>query len=185
MIRKLFKRESLADEEIDRTAVHEAGHAVCSILYNLPLWRVEILPHRFILSEPLAGRCLLKSGRTGFPPYNWRAQAHVCCAGYVAEALCLGTADRETAAPDFENVYRILAKPGRAVSLETICDETRELLKKYIAAIRSVADDLLISRCVTGERVKEIIQERSRGKGADIHYSTSSGKIERRSVGKD
>src|SRR5262245_7939323 len=118
MISKLFKRESLTDEEIDRTAVHEAGHAVCSILYNLPLWKVEILPRRFLLSKPLAGRCrLARSGRTEFPPYNWRADAHVCCAGYVAEALCLRTADRETAAPDFENVNRILAKPGRAVSL--------------------------------------------------------------------
>jgi len=28
---------SLADEEIDRTALHEAGHAVCSVIYSFPV----------------------------------------------------------------------------------------------------------------------------------------------------
>jgi ATP-dependent Zn protease len=170
MIGKFKRGLSLSDEEIDRTAVHEAGHAVCSILYNLPLWRVEILPRRFLLSEPLAGRCLLTKSAQADPPYNWRADAHVCCAGYVAEALCLGTADRETAAPDFENVNRILAKPGRAVSLETICGETRELLKQHRSAIRAIANELLASKRLSGARVKEIIQEREpKIHGSKVH----------------
>jgi hypothetical protein len=164
----------LNTEEIKRTAIHEAGHATCIVLCGLPLWRVEILPtglsniyYRVVLrssfQERIAGACLLtRWGRWGWmrlPAYDWRADAHVCCAGYAAEALCCGRVDREAAADDFEHVRHILSKDDRGVSLDTICIETVALLSRHRSAIRAIADELLASKRLTGARVKEIIQE--------------------------
>lgn len=152
-------------EEIERTAIHEAGHAVCYALYNFPLWRVEIAPkglsniyHRVIRGKPIAGACLpSRSDWIRIPTSKWREYARVGCAGYAAEALCLRTADRENAADDFEQVNRLLSEYGAGVSLEAICIETATLLTRYRSAIRAIADELLASRRLTGQRVKEII----------------------------
>lgn len=183
MIGQLFKRDSsLTREEIERTAIHEAGHATCIVLCGLPLWRVEILPtglsniyYRVILRKRITGACLhTRWGWVRVPADKWRELAHVCCAGYTAEALCCGRVDREASADDFEDVNRILAEYAKGVSLEMICIETAALLTRYKSAIRAIADELLVCKNLTGRRVKEIIHERSRAK-----------KIERRSIGKD
>jgi ATP-dependent Zn protease len=149
----------LNTDEIERTAIHEAGHAACIALCGLPLWRVEIFP----TGKEIAGRCLLTRWRwTKLPPYNWRQDALVCCAGYAAEVLCLGTGDRETADRDFENVSRILTKHGKGLALETLIIETTALLTRYRSAIRAIADELLASRRLTGQRVKEIVGSNKR-----------------------
>jgi hypothetical protein len=96
------------------------------------------------------------------PASKWREYAHVGCAGYAAEALWCGTVDREASADDFEDVRHLLAEYGKGVSIETICIETATLLTRYRSAIRAIADELLASKRLTGERVKEIIHERSR-----------------------
>jgi len=178
MIGKLFKREfSLTSEDVDRTALHEAGHAVCSVIYGFPVWRVEILLKGFsnICHKPLfgnyAGKCSpSRSGWLRIPSSKWREYARVGCAGYAAERLFYNKVDKEYIEDDFEGVARLIAEHGKAVSIETIRDETVELLKQHIAAIRAVADELLICKRLTGARVKEIIQEREpKIHGAKIH----------------
>jgi hypothetical protein len=127
MIPALFKRKlSLTGEEIERTALHEAGHAVCSVIYGLPVWRVEILPNAFF-GKRVTGQCSpSRSRRARIPLTKWREYARIGCAGYAAERLFYKTADEETSEPDFEAVRRFHTKHGNEVSIETICDEATE-----------------------------------------------------------
>lgn len=154
-------------EEIKRTAVHEAGHAICYALYGFKLWRVEIGPnglsdiyYRVVHGKRIAGVCLpTRWGRTKIPASKWREYARIGCAGYAAESLCLGTADRETAEDDFNSVRHFLAKHGNGASFETIYAETVALLTRYRSAIWAIADELLASKRLSGARVKDIIKE--------------------------
>ena len=165
---KLFKGEfPLTGEEVDRTALHEAGHAVCSVIYGFPVWRVEIFPkgrniyYRTLFGNHL-GRCLPSlSGWMRIPNSKWREYACVGCAGYAAERLFYNKVDGEYVEDDFEAAGRLIAEHGKGVSIEMICGETMHLLKQYMAAIRSVADELLICRRLTGARIKEIIHVES------------------------
>jgi ATP-dependent Zn protease len=169
-----MKRElSLTSEEIERTAIHEAGHAVCYVVYRLKLWRVEILPkglsdiyYRVVRGRRVAGACLpTRWGWARMPVSQWREYTHAGCAGYAAEYLFYKTADKEGSEQDFEQVNRFLAEYGKGASLEMICDETIKLLKQYIPAIRTVADELLICKRLTGARVKEIVLNNERRGG--------------------
>jgi hypothetical protein len=160
MIGKLFKREfSLTSEDMDRTALHESGHAMCHVIYDFELWRVEIFPKETFFGNHLGVCSPTRSGKMWIPSSKWREYARVGCAGYAAEHLFYNEVDEESVEDDFEKVARLIAKHGRGVSIETIRDETVELLKQHIAAIRAVADELLICKRLTGARVKEIIKE--------------------------
>lgn len=176
MIGDFKRRLSLTDEELDRTAVHEAGHAVCHVIYDFELWRVEIFPrgrniyYRTLFGDRLGVCSPTRSGKMCIPSSKWREYARVGCAGYVAERLFYNEVDEESVEDDFEKVARLIAKHGKGISIGMIRSETMGLLKQYMAAIRSVADELLFSRRVTGERVKEIVQEREpKIHGAKVH----------------
>ena len=159
MIGKLKRRLSLTDEEIKRTALHEAGHAMGHVIYDFELWRVEIFPKETFFGNHLGVCSPTRSGKMWIPRSKWREYARVGCAGYAAEHLFYNEVDEESVEDDFEKVARLIAKHGRGVSIETIRDETVELLKQHIVAIRAVADELLICKRLTGARVKEIIKE--------------------------
>jgi ATP-dependent Zn protease len=158
MIGKLFKREiSLTSEDMDRTALHESGHAMCHVIYDFKLWRVEIFPKETSFGNHLGVCSPTRSGKMWIPSSKWREYARVGCGGYAAEHLFYNEVDEEAVEDDFEKVARLIAKHGKGVSIETIRDETVELLKPYMHAIRAVADELLISRRITGQQVKTII----------------------------
>jgi ATP-dependent Zn protease len=166
----------LNTEEIERTAIHEAGHAVCHLIYGFKLWRVEIFPkgrniyYRTLFGNHL-GRCSpSRSGWMRIPSSKWLEYARVGCAGYAAERLFYRTVDKEYAEDDFEGVARLIAEHGKAISIETIYDETMELLKQHRSAIRAIANELLASKRLSGARVKEIIQEREpKIHGSKVH----------------
>jgi hypothetical protein len=168
IVSEFRKREpSLTSEEIDRTAVHEAGHAVCNVIYGFKLWRVEIFPK----GRNVYGRCSpSRSGWMRIPISKWREYARVGCAGYAAERLFYGTVDKEYVEDDFESASRLIAEHGKGVSIEAVCGETISVLKQHGTAIRAVADELLRIKSVSGQRVKDIIDETQRaGERANTH----------------
>jgi len=132
------------EEELKRVVAHEAGHAACYAFHGLPVRKVEIRTWGFF-RRSVAGRCWIDA--TGsWPPYNWRAEAQICCAGYAAETLIFGTVDKFCCQADFKRANRILADNGSAISLEFLCDETIRLLRPHMRVIMDVADALLVHR---------------------------------------
>ena len=80
--------KELLEQELERTAVHEAGHAVMSYLLDMPIERITVRPTHYALGFVQPMRDENKVHRT---EEDSKKEIYVLFAGTIAEQVCLSS----------------------------------------------------------------------------------------------
>ena len=153
--------------ELELTAYHEAGHAVVASLLRFPVDRVSIDR----VGEFSGAMLYRKSGIAFGSPSVSRREIIVVVAGPLAEAIrCYGEENVSLEpnwnqdAYDFQSARHyadIIARSDccdrLAVLSEAVGKAYRLLIRPFVwSAIEAVANELLMRRTISGERVAEL-----------------------------
>lgn len=167
----------------ERTAYHEAGHAVLSYLFELPVESVTIVP-----AEGYLGKCQGESvpwwchhiDANGIDTRDKRGWAHdtivVLFGGVEAERLL----DPEIPAADLEDggakdngvivdlLLELAADEDEQEALsEYLARRTRNFLRQYWPSVQAVALALLERKTLTGQEVADLIYSEVPGSFAE------------------
>ncbi len=140
----------------ERSAFHEAGHAVVATLQpnarNPELASIMLSPGR---------TTMLPAERdvSTMPPQELRDEAMAYAAGAIAEALATGEANPSPSDnAQIDVLCRLHTTPARKLLTE-IRQETRKLVFNYWPAVREVALFMLRDGGANGATVREVIRQ--------------------------
>jgi hypothetical protein len=138
-----------------RTAIHEVAHAVCALVFGIP-----------VISVTVDDRPHLHRGRYHAPTRDlgFEAIAVLCLSGIAAEEMLCGPITDGGDLPDLlmvrEHIARSVANPLRAVAELLRCKSAAERLVRSEFArdrIGVLADALLRHGTLSGEQIHRII----------------------------
>lgn len=146
------------DNVRQRTAYHEAGHAVIALSLGRPLQKVTIAPNQIRL-----GVCQIQKGRFR-PSKDWiEDEILILLAGIAAEAKFSGEYDLRGAGEDLRYARRFsLQRAGSENQAERL---ERKLLTKteylladegHWAAVTAIAKELLARETISGRAAKHL-----------------------------
>ena len=151
-------------EELERTAIHEAGHAVLSCMLRVPFRRVTIKPH-----GDTAGRVVCPPWPSALRPdlsfgprvaRRLEAEIMVLFGGYLAEVERFGgepaewgwSADREQIA----DLVLYLAGPEAQRAVDELRDRARGYIRAAWPAVEAVAQKLLEVRTLRAAEARRL-----------------------------
>ncbi len=144
-----------------RTAYHEAGHAVIALTQGRDVHRVSILPNKTRL-----GQCDLKKGRTRAAKDWLETEVLILLAGAAAEGRLAGRYCWQGAARDLRQVRALtLSRAGsdhQAERLERRYLEKVELLlnaPENWLAVELLAADLIQRRTISGRAARYHVEQ--------------------------
>ena len=145
-----FHRPISMTTALTPTSVHEAAHAVISIVLGIPV--------RWVRVQPKPG-CLVAAPTDGDDLTKWITQA---LAAQEAERIILGCADPAAYAGDDQNVEALLdelfERTGRLRLPDTFRARARQLVVQHRALIESVAVVLERMGSIPGDGIEAVVR---------------------------
>jgi ATP-dependent Zn protease len=139
----------LAGRDAERSAYHEAGHAVAGRALGLPCGRATIVPKQ----GEHAGYAIV--GSRGAPVQH---RIVVGMAGAAAEAEYFGAAVCDGV--DGERIDRLIVQTGLSEgTLDRLRQQTHALLSRHWNSVERVAEALLVRRRLAGHEIDALIEE--------------------------
>ena len=152
--------EMVADGSIERTAVHEAGHA-------LLLLSAATAFHEVVVHDTGAGLVRYHGARLDLAMPSLGSRIAVDLGGALAEHVVYGDADVFCAATDLERAAARLEDDESAIM---IVPYVRTTIASHGAALRALADALVARRRLAYREVREVV----RGAGMQPREPTRS-----------
>jgi len=148
------------------TAYHEAGHALASELYGQVLTRVEIVGDSEHSGTTLALRFPSDPDEGQTSKATLEAvenQLRCVLAGTVAEAMISGREGWDETSEDLEVAVRLAMKlvddcEDVLPLLEDVRADLEEVLRKHWASVKSLADELVRRKSLSGAEVRQILE---------------------------
>lgn len=148
------------------TAWHEAGHAVMAALVGRPIQKVTITPANLQTGGVRLGAVKIQKGRAKSSRDPLEDEVLILLAGMVAEARFTENYCRRGAASDLRSVRRLLetrANSDRQLEKleQRMLNKAEHLLHEpeNIAAIESVANELVSKQSISGRAVVHLLKQ--------------------------
>ncbi|TWU11118.1 cell division protein FtsH [Allorhodopirellula heiligendammensis] len=155
-----------ADDALVATAHHEAGHAVMAVSLGRHIHKVTIAPGKMAFGGTRLGHCEIKKGRAKGVNDRLEDDVLILLAGMVAEARFTGQYCHRGAGRDLDDVANLLctraASPRQHETLRRrMIAKTEHILSDdaHVAAIRTIAGELLDKTTISGRAVRHHFQQ--------------------------
>lgn len=158
-------------KKIERTAIHEAGHAVANFDLGLAIKRISIIPNE---KDDALGYVVGSKWGKDFDPEIYtdaKTRGRIekeymsLISGFMAERLLTGRAYRSQNSSDYRNAVKLLfTQVGSDKEFNAYAKwldiRTEQMLKMpfYIYAIKKLSEKLIEKRCLNGREAREIIR---------------------------